>query len=74
METLALVRGAAEVETTFTDFVVRMRGFGRWRGEVLSLWLERQPAGVVPVPFEGSEEELGVIGEHLEGERSETWK
>jgi hypothetical protein len=53
--------------TTFAEFVVNTRYFGEARVGALRIWLDKQVVGVRLAPFEGTEDELGVIMDSIKG-------
>jgi hypothetical protein len=54
---------------TFARFVQDARWLFYRRADALRRWVHWQPFGVRSVPFAGSEEERGVIGECMRGKR-----
>jgi hypothetical protein len=64
------VQEALVMQTTFSEFVWNTRWLGEDRTFALKAWLREQEVGKPLHVFEGSEEELKVVRDHVEGMRT----
>jgi hypothetical protein len=69
-ELFGLVLDALLSGTTFAELVANTAGFGvKDREDALRWWVRRQPVGERLASFDGSDRELEMIIEHIEGKR-----
>jgi hypothetical protein len=66
-EVLLCVQEACVLGSTFSSFVWNTRWLGKNRSFALKVWLRTQPAGSWWTPFEGTDEEVQVVRDHVCG-------